>query len=103
MINRKELKMLKSGEIDYIPLPDGYQLSINENNQVYISRGGKKHYYLSDNFLKSMSGHHRNINQIKLIIFIINSIGEIIKRLKKESTTRIKLEELIKQIREKIE
>lgn len=103
MISRRELRLLKTGDIPYIPLPDGYQLANNEYGQIFLSRGGKKKkYYLTDAFLITLSGNRRDIDQIKLIVNIINSLEGIAKRLRLKSNTRIKIEDLVSDIRKNI-
>lgn len=99
MISHQELKLLKSGEIEFIPLPEGYRLTANEERQIFISRGGKKKYFLTDDFLKHLYSK-KNINQTMTIIKTIHKIENIIKRLKKESRTRIELENLLESIKE---
>lgn len=44
------MKKLKNGEIDKVYLCSKYVLKI-ENNNLYISRGGKKKYFLNNEFI----------------------------------------------------
>ena len=103
MINRKDLKALRQGIIPYILLPDGYMLKIDDYDKITISRGGKKHYYLTDSFLECLIADKQRNNNMLLFINIIKQIEAIAKRLKKESLTRVKLEKLIEEIRTKYE
>lgn len=103
MINRKDLKALRRGEIPHIMLPDGYMLKLDDYNKIFISRGGKKHYYLTDTFLEMLVNKKQTNNNMLLFINTIQSIDAIAKRLKKESLTRVKLEKLIEEIRTRYE
>ena len=103
MINRKDLRALRRGEIPHIMLPDGYMLKLDDYNKVFLSRGGKKHYYLTDTFLDVLCNKKPINNNMLLFISIVKSIEGIAKRLKKESLTRIKLEKLIEEIKTKYE
>jgi cobalamin biosynthesis Co2+ chelatase CbiK len=98
MISHKELQLLKSGAVEFIPLPDGYQLSMNESNQIFLSRGSKKKYYLTDAFLRCLYSK-KNIDQTLILVKTICKLQSIIKRLKKESITRIELEKLLESVR----
>jgi hypothetical protein len=99
MINHREFKLLKSGAIDFIPLPDGYQLSINCEGQIFLSRGGKRKYYLSDKFVKSLYCR-KQTDYVLLLIDVINELDKIGKRLKPNSINRTGIESLIKRVRE---
>jgi len=103
MINRKDLRALRRGEIPHIILPDGYMLKLDDYNKIFISRGGKKHYYLTDAFLDVLCNKKPINNNMLLFLNIIKNIEGIAKRLKKESLTRIKLEKLIEEIKTKYE
>lgn len=99
MINHREFKLLKSGTIDFIPLPDGYQLSINNEGQIFLSRGGKRRYYLSDKFVKSLYCK-KQTDYVLLLIEILNGLDKVCKRLKPNSINRTELESLIRRVRE---
>lgn len=103
MINRKDLKDLRSGKLPEILLPDGYILRLDDYNKIFISRGGKRRYYLSDKFLSCLCSRNTDSSNMKLFIFIIKGIEEIAKRLKKESNTRVRLEKLLSEIKNKYE
>jgi hypothetical protein len=98
MISRKEIKLLRSGQIEYIPLRDGYVLSINEYSQFYLSRQGKKKYFVSDKLVYGFCKSHRDPDFILLFIKIIKKLGTLTKKLKKESATRQSIESLILEI-----
>lgn len=98
MISKKELKLLKEGRVDYLPLPDGYQLSLDEYNQYYLGRGGKKKYALTKKFVYRLCVGAREPELTLLILKLIKDIDKIARRLKKESITRIKLDKLLLDI-----
>ena len=51
MIEYDDFKRLKSYECS-VGLFNDFILSSNRYHQIFISRGGKKRYYLTDNFIK---------------------------------------------------
>lgn len=52
MVDPELFKKLKKGDVQEIKLLGEYILRSNDHNQVYLTRGGKKHYYLTDTFIK---------------------------------------------------
>ena len=103
MINRKDLRDLRSGLIEYILLPDGYILSMNQTKQYYISRGAKKRYFLSEEFINNLCNKRPTSNNMNLIVRVLKQLEEITLRLKKESFTRIKIQKLVEEIRKNYE
>lgn len=99
MINKKEIKLLKSGELDFIPMTDGYMLRVSEQGQIFITRGGKKRYFLSDRFAYSLCHGYRDEDQIKIIVNIITRLEALTKRVNKKSVTYETLKELLDDIR----
>ena len=94
------LKKLKKGEIFCIPLADGYFLRKDEYNQYYLSRGGKKRYYLTYRFLMSLS-RNRTFNVVDLkLISIHESILALKNKLRKGSLGRLGLEKILKEFGE---
>ena len=103
MINRKEYNLLKAGTIKYVPLPDGFIIEYDkDNNQAYLSRGGKRKYAISDKFIKELCKSNRDVNLVSLLVKISCELLDIKKRLKINSKLRIKVENLINYIKENI-
>lgn len=102
MVNRKEVDLLRKSLIDFLPLPDGYRLDMNESKQLYISRGGKRRYFLSNKLVFSLCGDGDNTSYMKTIVETMTSLDRIAKRLKKDSATRVSIENLLLDIRTKI-
>ena len=51
-MNYNEYKELRSNPEMIVNLHDGFILRSNEYRQIFISRGGKKEYFLTDKFIK---------------------------------------------------
>lgn len=100
MLNSKNIKALKSGLINEIPLTDGYKLTVNEFQQIILSRGGKKRYYLSDKLIYRLASKKCSTIDLPTLLEIVNEIKSVCSRLKKESPTRTKLENIITQLYE---
>jgi len=98
MISRRHLKSLRKGDITQILLPDGYMLKLDDYKKIFISRGGKKKYYMSDKLLNSMCSNKPSNNML-LLNHVLTSLEDMMKRLKKETITRTRIENLIGEIR----
>ena len=55
MLTRDLVKQLKSGELEKIYLRDGYILKVDPDRKMFISRGGKKRYYLTNAFIDTIT------------------------------------------------
>jgi len=44
-------KQLKNGAVECVYLNDKYMLKVDEDRKVYLSRGGKRKYYLENTFV----------------------------------------------------
>ena len=51
MIVSSKLQQLLDGEVEELFLFSGYRLKINDYKQIFISRGKKKRYFLSKEFV----------------------------------------------------
>ena len=103
LISLKEIRLLKKGELGYIPLKDGYRLEINEFKQVFISRGGKKKYHLTDKLLRnlcSLKGYDQVITMIKLLIKVEAELKALQKRIRKDSKAYIGINDILTMIHE---
>ena len=49
------VKQLKSGEVEKIYLRDGYILKLDPDRKIFISKGGKKRYYLTNAFIDTIT------------------------------------------------
>ena len=99
MINRKELTLLKKGLMSFIPLPDGYKLMINGFNQYYITRGGKKKYFLTTRFVYRLCNSSRDPDKIISLtktLIKLEILANSIKNVRNKET----LLNIIKEIKE---
>jgi len=63
MLTKDLLKQLKSGKINQVFLLGKYILKADEDGKVFISRGGKRKYYLEDYLLHQFFMEDNNIRQ----------------------------------------
>lgn len=63
------MKRLKNGEIEQIFLRDRYLLKIDSDRKIFLSRGGKKRYYLTNAFIGSITDECNEKDRINNIYF----------------------------------
>lgn len=103
MLDKKLFKKLKEGTLSRIPLKSGYYLSINEYRQVYLSRGGKKKYFLTDSFVSSFMCNQLDEDGLDAKTKLINvfcELEDITGSLRKDSKVRTRLENLLEEMTE---
>lgn len=93
MINKEELNCLKMKVIEFIPLPEGYKLMMNDYNQYFITRGGKKKYFLTKRFILKLCNSGRELNKVINFTRASSKIEELI-----ENTNNVKLKSSLEDI-----
>lgn len=93
MLTRDLVKQLKSGEIEKIYLRDGYILKVDPDRKIFISRGGKKRYYLTNSFIDTITCDCNQKDTINNIYFqeSIKMLEELLKNNKLGLKTRYSL------------